>query len=84
MRAAALKLSQPDDKNKYYARRLFIFMGTETAALVQARERVNRIIQGEIANFDKLTFNTPFSPPPFSHIKSKKVLDALACFLEYF
>jgi hypothetical protein len=38
MCAAALKLSEPDDKNKYYARRLFIFMGTETAALVQARE----------------------------------------------
>jgi hypothetical protein len=58
--APALKLSEPDDKNKYYARRLFIFMGTETAALVQARVRVNRIIPGEIANFDKLTFNTPF------------------------
>lgn len=38
MRAAALKLSQPDDKNKYYARRLFIFMGTETAPLVRERE----------------------------------------------
>jgi hypothetical protein len=59
-RRSALKLSEPDDKNKYYARRLFIFMGTETAALVQARKRVNRIIPGEIANFDKLTFNTPF------------------------